>query len=241
MTDGPDRTDGERPADVRLWLVRHGETAWARVGRHTGRTDLPLTPHGEEQAAALAPRLAGVPFAAVRCSPLQRARRTLELALPDRSPVLDDDLAERDYGSAEGRTRAELRQADPTWDSWRTPVPGAETIAQVGDRADRAIAAALRDAGPVPPAPPAREAGGPRPGPAVSDVPAEAGGLRGVGDPAGRDVLLVAHGHLLRILAARWLGQPATFGEHLPLAVAALSVLGTDRGRPVLLRWNDAR
>ena len=238
MTDGPDPTDAQRPTDVRLWLVRHGETAWARVGRHTGRTDLPLTPRGEAQATALEARLAGVPFVAVRCSPLQRARRTLELALPGRSPVLDADLAERDYGSAEGRTRAELRSEDPTWDSWRTPVPGAETIAQVGDRADRAIAAALRDAGP---ALPARESGGPQHGPAVSDVPADAGGLRGVGDPAGRDVLLVAHGHLLRILAARWLGQPATFGEHLPLAVAALSVLGTDRGRPVLLRWNDAR
>ncbi|EHN11587.1 putative phosphoglycerate mutase family protein [Patulibacter medicamentivorans] len=194
---------------VRLWLVRHGETEWSRALRHTGRTDLPLTDHGRAQATALAPRLREVPFVAIRCSPLLRARQTLELALPEAAPTLDDHLQERDYGVAEGRTTTELRAEAPGWDSWTVAIDGAETIDQVGARADRAIAQAV------------------------------AAG-ESAGGPGDHDVLLVSHGHLLRVLAARWLGQPAVLGAQLALAVGTVSVLGFERERRALLRWNDA-
>lgn len=202
-----------RPS-VALWLVRHGETSWARERRHTGRTDVPLTDHGRAQARALRERLEGVRFAAVRCSPLTRARETLELALPGVPRVLDEDLQERDYGDAEGRTTVELRAEQPGWTSWTTPTPNAETITDVGERADRAIARAV-DAALAP------EALGP-----TRDAPAPA------------PVLLVAHGHLLRVLAARWLGQPAGFGAQLVLGTASLSILGEERGSPAVVRWN---
>lgn len=217
---GPEGTPGQTAGTpeataVRLWLVRHGETAWARDGRHTGRTDVPLTDRGREQARALRGRLEGVRFAAVRCSPLSRARETLELAAPGAVPELDDDLQERDYGAAEGRTTAELRDEQPGWTSWSTPTPGAETIDDVGVRADRAITRAVAAGRAAHAADPC----------APHETP---------GDP----VLVVAHGHLLRILAARWLGQPAGFGAQLVLGTASLSVLGAERGRPALVRWN---
>jgi probable phosphoglycerate mutase len=200
---------------VRLWLVRHGETEWARDGRHTGRTDIPLTDRGREQATALRERLAGERFAAIRCSPLLRARETLELAVPGAAPAFDDDLMERDYGDAEGRTTAELREEQPGWTSWTTGTPNAESIDEVGVRADRAIARAV--------------AAGRR---AADEEPCEPHATPGL------PVLVVAHGHLLRILAARWLEQPAGFGAQLVLGTASLSVLGAERGRPALVRWN---
>lgn len=207
---------GPEATSVRLWLVRHGETEWARDGRHTGRTDVPLTDRGREQATALRERLAGERFAAIRCSPLSRARETLALALPGARPGLDDDLMERDYGAAEGRTTAELRVEEPGWTSWTTGTAGAETIDEVGARTDRAIACAVA-----------------------------AGRHAAEGDPCsphetpGGAVLVVAHGHLLRILAARWLEQPAGFGAQLVLGTASLSILGSERGRPALVRWNS--
>jgi len=200
---------------VRLWLVRHGETEWARDGRHTGRTDIPLTDRGREQAAALRERLVGERFAAIRCSPLSRARETLDLAYPGGDPVLDDDLMERDYGDAEGRTTAELREEQPGWTSWTTGTPNAETIDEVGVRADRAIARAV--------------AAGRHANATDPCAPHETPGL---------PVLIVAHGHFLRVLAARWLEQPAGFGAQLVLGTASLSVLGAERGRPALVRWN---
>jgi broad specificity phosphatase PhoE len=124
-------------------IVRHGETEWSRTMRHTGNTDLPLTEEGEQQACAVGPRLAGRDFALVLTSPLQRARRTAELAgFPDAVP--DDDLRERDYGEYEGRTTKDIRTERTGWDVWRDDIPGGETLEQLAARADRAIERALQ-------------------------------------------------------------------------------------------------
>ena len=125
--------------DNRLWLVRHGATEWSRSGRHTGTTDLPLLPEGEQDARALAGRLAGTAFRLVLTSPLQRARRTAELAgFPDAE--IDADLVEWEYGDYEGVTTAEIRESVPGWTVWSHPCPGGESAEQVGARVDRLIA-----------------------------------------------------------------------------------------------------
>jgi broad specificity phosphatase PhoE len=128
-----------------LILLRHGETEWSRAGRHTGRTDIPLTPAGEAAAAALAPALASRPIRAAFTSPAQRAVRTAELAgLAQAKP--DPDLQEWDYGGYEGVTTAEIRKQRPGWYLWRDGVvPGddehpGETVGQVGARADAVLA-----------------------------------------------------------------------------------------------------
>ena len=181
-------------------MVRHGATAWSTAGRHTGRTDVPLTPDGEAQALALAGRLGGHRFARVLVSPLVRARRTCELAgFGDRAEVCAD-LAEWDYGDYEGLTSAEIRRARPGWRLWDDGVPGGERLEDVAARADR-----------------------------VAETARSAGG----------DVLAFAHGHVLRILAARWLEQAPTLGGSLLLAPSALGVLTWERGAPVIGRWDD--
>jgi len=133
-----------------LWLARHGETEWSLAGRHTGRTDVPLTPQGERQAIALGERLRGAAFALVLASPLQRARRTAELAGFGDRLVIDADLVELDYGDYEGRTTAEIHRARPDWDLWRDGCPGGETLAQAAERAERVLARA-RELGPARP------------------------------------------------------------------------------------------
>ncbi|MFL5817431.1 MAG: histidine phosphatase family protein [Conexibacter sp.] len=123
-----------------LWLARHGETEWSLSGRHTGRTDVPLTARGEQQAAALGDRLRGVGFALVLASPLKRARRTAELAGFGDALEFDSDLVEVDYGEYEGLTTAEIHRSRPDWDLWRDGCPGGETIAEAAARAERVIA-----------------------------------------------------------------------------------------------------
>jgi broad specificity phosphatase PhoE len=185
-------------------LLRHGETEWSRAGRHTGRTDLPLTEKGEEQACALARVIKGRQFALVLVSPAQRARRTAELAGAT-SYEVDPDLWEWDYGGYEGITTPQIREGRPGWYLWRDGIiPGdadhpGETVGHVGERADRVISRI-------------RSAEG--------------------------DVLIVAHGHFLRVLAARWLGLPAEEGRHLRLDTGTYSDLGYEHEEPVLLRWN---
>jgi len=132
-----------------LWLARHGETEWSLSGRHTGRTDIPLTARGERQAAALGERLRGCSFALVLASPLERARRTAELAGFGDVLAFDDDLMEVDYGEYEGRTTAEIHRARPDWDLWRDGCPGGETIAEAAARAERVIARIRAVDGPV--------------------------------------------------------------------------------------------
>jgi len=190
----------------RLVLLRHGETQWSRDGRHTGRTDVPLTEDGERDARLLAPRLAGFDFALVLCSPLSRARRTAELAGLD--PVDDDDLVEWDYGAYEGRTTPQIRE-DLGNGGWTVfgdgVVPGdtpGETVEEVAARASRV--------------------------------------LKRVAEPLERgDVALVAHGHLLRILASTYLRQDARFGAQLLLDAGALCVLHSEHGVPAVRCWNE--
>ncbi|WP_151481201.1 histidine phosphatase family protein [Streptomyces albicerus] len=130
-----------------LLLVRHGETEWSRSGRHTSRTDLPLTEHGEEQAKSLAPLFAGRPFALVLTSPLARAMRTAELAGLT-GAVTDPDLHEWDYGAYEGVTTVDIHRTRPDWYLWNDGVPPGpdghpgESPAEVGERADRVLARA---------------------------------------------------------------------------------------------------
>ena len=194
----PDGTRTDRP---RAWLVRHGETEWAREGRHTSRTDVPLTELGRSQAVAAGRKLAGTAFAAVLSSPRSRALETARIAgFGDRVEV-DDDLREWDYGSDEGLTTAEIRTDRPGWTIWTGGARGGETIDEVAARADRVVARV-------------RSASG--------------------------DVLLFAHGHLLRIFAARWLGLPPADGRLLALSTATVSVLGWEHETAVVLRWNEA-
>jgi probable phosphoglycerate mutase len=191
---------GQLPEDAQLWLVRHGETEWSRSGQHTGRTDLPLTPAGEQQARALREVLGSVDPALVLCSPRRRARDTAQLAGFD-AVTIDDDLAEWDYGDYEGLTTKQIRAHVPGWTLFRDGVKNGETIEQVGARADAVLA---RAAAALP--------GGP--------------------------VILVAHGHLSRVIGARWVGLPPTGGANLDLGTAAPSLLSVKHDAPVIERWN---
>lgn len=180
-------------------LVRHGETAWSLSGQHTGSTDLPLTAAGEAAAAQLAPLLAPLPFRQVFCSPLQRARRTCELAgFADRA-VLEPNLQEWNYGAYEGITSAEIHRTNPGWMVFRDGCPDGESPEAVGARVDQLIQR-----------------------------------LRAMEGPA----LLFTHGHLLRVLAARWLGLPPQAGSHFLLDTATLNRLSAYRGVPALGCWN---
>lgn len=192
---------GVREGGRDVWLARHGETEWARLGRHTGRTDVPLTEVGRDQARALGQRLAGHPFELVLTSPLSRARETTAIAGFGTVAIADPDLREWDYGDLEGRMTEEIRIDYPGWTIWRGPWPGGETIDQVTVRADRVLARIRRVDG---------------------------------------DALVVAHGHLLRVFAARWLDLPPTSGGLFALGTATISVLGWERETPVIKTWNEA-
>jgi probable phosphoglycerate mutase len=126
--------------DAQIFLLRHGETAWSLTGRHTGRTDLPLTARGEIEAAALGEQLAGIGFASVFTSPLQRARRTCEIAGLGDGAKVEPDLQELDYGDYEGRTRTEIRALQPRWNIFDAGCPHGESVEQIAGRADRVLA-----------------------------------------------------------------------------------------------------
>jgi broad specificity phosphatase PhoE len=189
-----------------LVLIRHGETEWSRSGRHTGRTDVPLTEAGRAAAAALARVLAARHFTAAFASPASRAARTAELA-GLAAARLDGDLQEWDYGGYEGLTSEQIRQHRPGWYLWRDGVPPGdaahpgETAGQVGARADAVL-----------------------------------GRVRPL-LPRG-DVALVAHGHLLRVLAARWLGLEPDGGRFFRLDTGTISSLGAEHDEPVISSWN---
>jgi broad specificity phosphatase PhoE len=193
-----------------LILLRHGETEWSRDGRHTGRTDVPLTREGIAGAEALAPmvrgRVAGSRLVAVFASPAQRAQRTAALAGLTVTQT-DPDLWEWDYGGYEGITTAQIQETRPGWDLWRDGViPGdaahpGETVEQVGQRVDRVLKRAE---------------------PMLADG----------------DVALVAHGHVLRVLTARYLGLPPSGGRLFRLDTGTISTLGTEHADPVIQTWN---
>lgn len=124
---------------LRLHLLRHGETAWSITGQHTGRTDIPLTAKGEEEARVLGVRLHGIPFSRVFTSPLKRARQTCALVALAPHAENEPDLAEWDYGDYEGKLGADIRRERPKWTVFRDGAPHGETTAQIAGRADRLL------------------------------------------------------------------------------------------------------
>ena len=127
-----------------VYFIRHGETVWSLSGRHTGLTDIPLTAQGEHDARKLAERLSAVKFSRVFTSPLQRARRTCELAGLDEVAEIDPDLVEWDYGDYEGQFSPDIRKTRPEWNLFRDGGPRGESPTQVSERADRVIARVRR-------------------------------------------------------------------------------------------------
>jgi broad specificity phosphatase PhoE len=184
---------------VEIVLARHGETEWSKDGRHTGRTDIPLTEAGRRQALLLRDALGEWNFELVLSSPQERALETCRLAGLDDSAQTTDDLLEWDYGEYEGITTARIRESRPDWYLWRDGCPGGEQAEDVGRRVDRVIAAL--------------------------------DGLEG-------DAALFAHGHVLRVLTARWLGLGPESGALFALGTGTLSVLGYERETRVIRRWN---
>lgn len=181
-------------------LVRHGETEWTLSGQHTGRTDVPLTEHGREQARRLASRLAKRPFDLILTSPLSRASETCRLAGFESRAETRDELLEWDYGAYEGKRTIDIRKAHPRWTLWADGVPHGETAEEVAARVDRLLVE-----------------------------------LRA----ADGDALLFGHGHVLRVLAARWLGLSPEAGRFFALDPATLSVLGYERETSIVLGWNQ--
>jgi probable phosphoglycerate mutase len=199
---------------VELWLIRHGETEWSLSGAHTSTTDIPLTEHGRQRALELKEYLHGKKFAAVLVSPMQRARETCQLAGYGDVAQVEPGLVEWNYGDAEGKTTAQMRELrGPQWSVWTSPIVGGESVEQVGERADGVIARAEAAVHPT-------------------------SQNRDVGHPESHAVALFAHAHILRILAARWLGLPAVDGRMLALGTGSLSVLGHERETRVIERWN---
>jgi broad specificity phosphatase PhoE len=181
-------------------VIRHGETEWSLSGQHTGRTDIPLTSSGRDQAAAIAPRLAGHEFSLVLTSPLSRAVDTCALAGLPANAKTDPDLMEWNYGAYEGLTSDQIREGRPGWWMWTDGCLDGESIGDVAARVDRVIALCRSMPG---------------------------------------DSALVAHGHVLRVLAARWLGAPGELGANLMLSTASVSILGYEHDTPAIIRWND--
>ena len=135
----PDSPATKQPL-LRLYLIRHGETEWSLSGQHTGRTDIPLTPRGEDRARELGRALQGIPFTRVLTSPLLRARRTCELAGLGAAAEIEPALAEWNYGDYEGMRSADIYQERPDWNLFRDGSLSGETPEQVSSRADQLIA-----------------------------------------------------------------------------------------------------
>ena len=187
----------------KVYLVRHGETAWSITGQHTGRTDISLTARGQQAAQDLSAWLEGLSFVKVFTSPLQRARQTADLAGFGKFAEADPDLMEWDYGDYEGRRTVDIQAERPGWRLFEDGCPGGETLVEVAARVDRVITRIRM--------------------------------LQG-------DVPIFAHGHLLRILIARWIGLHALEARRLYLATASVSTMGYDHdlNEPVIRLLNDA-
>ncbi|MET7682020.1 histidine phosphatase family protein [Streptomyces sp. NPDC005423] len=191
-----------------LFLVRHGETEWSRSGRHTGATDVPLTGRGRAEARGLVPLIRSHRIGAAFVSPRQRARETAEL-IGLTDVRVDVDLHEWDYGGYEGITTVEIQRTRPDWFLFTDGVA---------------------------PGPPER------PGEDAEEVGRRADRVLATADAALANtegaVVLVSHGHFLRVLTARRLGLPPSAGALFQLATGTVCRLGTEHGRPVIAAWN---
>jgi broad specificity phosphatase PhoE len=186
----------------KLYLARHGDTAWTDSHQHTGRTDLPLNERGEEHARQLAGRLRRFSFSHVFTSPLQRPSRTCALAGFGAGAEVDRDLLEWDYGRFEGKLTSDVLKELPGWELYRDGCPDGEAPGDVAARADRFVA--------------------------------RVHGITG-------NVLAFSSGHLIRMIAARWLGLPPGAGRHFFCDPASVGVLGFEHDRreqPVIRLWN---
>lgn len=189
---------------LRLYVIRHGETEWSLSGHHTGRADVPLSDHGEEEARQLRRRIGDVQFSSVLTSPLKRARRTCELAGLAEHARIVIDLAEWDNGDYEGRTPEDILITRPRWNLFRDGCPGGEMPNQVSERVDRLIKS-----------------------------------LRGMDG----NVAIFTHGHLGRVLAARWIELSVDFAQHFLMDTASLSILcyqHNQQDQPAILLWNSS-
>jgi len=191
------------PSDLpRLFLARHGDTAWTESRQHTGRTDLPLNASGEERAGLLGERLRRFSFTRVFTSPLQRASKTCALAGFGDAAKVDPDLLEWDYGRYEGKLTRDILKERPGWEMFRDGCPGGESPRDVAARADRFIAQARAVTG---------------------------------------DVLAFSSAHIIRMIAARWLGLRPGAGRFFfcrPASVGVLSFEHNSRDEPVIGLWN---
>lgn len=185
-----------------LYLIRHGNTDWAEAHRFTGRTDLPLNAHGEQNARRLAERLSGLSFARVFTSPLQRARRTCELAGFGAAAQIDPDLIEWNYGDIDGHFSAEVYRDRPDWDLFRDGAPNGESPQDVARRADRFIAKVRQTTG---------------------------------------DVIAFSSGHIIRMIAARWIALGPDAAGKLLCSTASVGILSYEHTleRPAIQLWND--
>ena len=186
----------------RLFLARHGDTAWTESRQHTGRTDLPLNASGEERAGLLGERLRRFSFTRVFTSPLQRASKTCALAGFGDAAKVDPDLLEWDYGRYEGKLTREILKERPGWEMFRDGCPGGESAQDVAVRADRFIDRTRSVQG---------------------------------------DVLAFSSAHIIRMIAARWLGLPPGAGRFFfcrPASVGVLSFEHNSRDEPVIGLWN---
>jgi broad specificity phosphatase PhoE len=189
----------------KLFLARHGDTAWTDSHQHTGRTDLPLNERGEEHARQIGERLQTFSFARVFTSPLRRAAKTCELAGFGPVVEVDPDLVEWDYGHLEGKVTRDILKEQPGWELFRDGCPGGESPGDVADRADRFIARVLEIEG---------------------------------------DVLAFSSGHIIRMIAARWLGLPPGTGRFFYCRPASVGVLGfehNNRDERIIVVWNYVR
>ena len=188
---------------LRLFIFRHGETEWSLSGQHTGHTDIMLTKHGEEEARKLGTRIAKIDFSHVLVSPLQRAKRTCELAGLIKFSHKEFGLTEWDYGDYEGRTSADIRTIRRGWNLFHDGCPHGEMPLQMSNRVDRLIALLENLDG---------------------------------------NVALFTHGHLGRVLAARWIGLSVDFAQHFLLNTASISILSYEHNQPsqpAILLWNS--
>jgi probable phosphoglycerate mutase len=194
------------PSDLpRLFLARHGDTAWTDSRQRTGRTDLVLNERGEERARQLGERLNQFSFRRVFTSPLQRAVKTCELAGFREMAEVDPDLMEWDYGRFEGKLTPEILHERPGWELFRDGCPDGESPEDVAQRADQFIARVL--------------------------------GIDG-------DTLAFSSGHIIRMIAARWLGLPPATGRFFYCRPASVGVLGFEhhcRDEPIIGLWNFVR
>jgi probable phosphoglycerate mutase len=186
----------------RLFLARHGDTAWTDSHQHTGRTDLPLNERGEERARQIGEQLRRFTFNNVFTSPLQRASKTCALAGYGAVAEVNPDLVEWDYGDFEGKLTKEILYKRPAWELYRDGCPGGESPGDVAARADRFIA--------------------------------RLSGIKG-------DILAFSSGHIIRMIAARWLGLPPGAGRCFYCRPASVGVLGFEHGKrdePIIGLWN---